>query len=239
MANKEKIDYLLLDIKELETLIAGMRDAEVYPVSFFSQTFNLTHKILNDLHSLETAQIDTLRKQMEAHQALIQSLPHPVAAAMPVVAEEPETEEAEEAPVVEPATVEEPEREPIREAIITEKTEVAAEVEAPAPAEPAAPIEPESPHKAVATDKPGVFLSDLLEKRQLSDFRKAFSLNDRFRFRRELFGGDEAKMNKAIGDLNDMHSYEESVTYLHNELKWNIEDEAVADFIKMLEKRFL
>ena len=75
MANKEKIDYLLLDIKELETLIAGMRDAEVYPVSFFSQTFNLTHKILNDLHSLETAQIEMLRKQMEAHQALIQSLP--------------------------------------------------------------------------------------------------------------------------------------------------------------------
>ena len=65
MANKEKIDYLLLDIKELETLIAGMRDAEVYPVSFFSQTFNLTHKILNDLHSLETAQIEMLRKQME------------------------------------------------------------------------------------------------------------------------------------------------------------------------------
>ncbi len=79
MANKEKIDYLLLDIKELETLIAGMRDAEVYPVSFFSQTFNLTHKILNDLHSLETAQIEMLRKQMEAHQALIQSLPNPVA----------------------------------------------------------------------------------------------------------------------------------------------------------------
>lgn len=30
MTNKEKIDYLLLDLKELETLIAGMRDAEVY-----------------------------------------------------------------------------------------------------------------------------------------------------------------------------------------------------------------
>ena len=46
MANKEKIDYLLLDIRELETLVAGMRDAEVYPVSFFGQTFDLTHKIL-------------------------------------------------------------------------------------------------------------------------------------------------------------------------------------------------
>ena len=95
MANKEKIDYLLLDIKELETLIAGMRDAEVYPVSFFSQTFNLTHKILNDLHSLETAQIEMLRKQMEAHQALIQSLPNPVATAVPAPEEyKPEVKES-------------------------------------------------------------------------------------------------------------------------------------------------
>ena len=80
MANKEKIDYLLLDIRELETLVAGMRDAEVYPVSFFGQTFDLTHKILKDLHALETAQIEMLRKQMEEHQALIQSIPPSVAA---------------------------------------------------------------------------------------------------------------------------------------------------------------
>ena len=82
-------------------------------------------------------------------------------------------------------------------------------------------------------------LTKLMEKKNFSDFRKAFSLNDRFRFRRELFGGDEARMNKVINDLNDLHSYEDSVTYLNNELKWNIEDEAVADFIKLLEKRFL
>lgn len=223
MANKEKIDYLLLDIKELETLIAGMRDAEVYPVSFFSQTFNLTHKILNDLHSLETAQIEMLRKQMEAHQALIQSLPNPVATVMP----EPEVKEEpaeKNASTPEPKTESEaePEAEPARE-IIVEKQEII----------------PETPHKTVVADKQGVFLSDILEKKNLSDFRKAFSLNDRFRFRRELFGGNEEKMNKAITDLNEIHSYEESVTYLNNELKWNIEDEAVADFIKLLEKRFL
>lgn len=230
MANKEKIDYLLLDLKELETLIAGMRDAEVYPVSFFSQTFNLTHKVLNDLHSLETAQIEMLREQMEAHQALIQSLPNPAAAPMPVVPE------VQEEPVAETVIVREPEvkvevKEPVRE-IIIEKPEIitpSAKPEKPA----------EAPHKPITTEKLGVFLSDLLEKKNLSDFRKAFSLNDRFRFRRELFGGDEEKMNKAITDLNDIHSYEESVAYLNNELKWNIEDEAVADFIKLLEKRFL
>lgn len=247
MANKEKIDYLLLDLKELEMLIAGMRDAEIYPVSFFSQTFNLTHKILNDLHSLETTQIEMLREQMEAHQALIQSLPNPVAAPMPTpeIVEEP----VEETVIVEEAKIPEPE-EPIRE-LIVEKTEIIMEekpVAQPEPvvipqaepekiAEPEKPAEP--PHKPVTTEKQGVFLSDLLEKKNLSDFRKAFSLNDRFRFRRELFGGSEEKMNKAITDLNDIHSYEESVTYLNNELKWNIEDEAVADFIKLLEKRFL
>ena len=223
MANKEKIDYLLLDIKELETLIAGMRDAEVYPVSFFSQTFNLTHKILNDLHSLETAQIEMLRKQMEAHQALIQSLPNPVATAAP--APEEYKPEVKEEPVAEPVIVPEPKMEPVQEVII-EKTEIVTE-------------QSEPPHKSVTSEKQNVFLSDILEKKNLSDFRKAFSLNDRFRFRRELFGGNEEKMNKAITDLNEIHSYEESVTYLNNELKWNIEDEAVADFIKLLEKRFL
>ncbi len=198
MANKEKIDYLLLDIRQLETLIAGMRDAEIYPVSFFSQAFDLTHKILNDLHSLEAMQIDVLRTQMEAHEALIGSLPEPSAS---VVAEPeviaPEVEE----PVVEAAA------------------------------------EPEI--KTVVADKQGVSLSDMLEKKNLSDFRKAFSLNDRFRFRRELFGGDEEKMNKAIADLNDIRSYEDSVAYLNDRLKWNVEDEAVADFLKLLEKRFL
>ena len=97
----------------------------------------------------------------------------------------------------------------------------------------------EASGKVIPAERPGLFLNDLLEKKNFSDFRKAFSLNDRFRFRRELFGGDEARMNKVINDLNDLHSYEDSVTYLNNELKWNIEDEAVADFIKLLEKRFL
>lgn len=241
MANKEKIDYLLLDLKELETLIAGMRDAEVYPVSFFSQTFNLTHKVLNDLHSLETAQIEMLREQMEAHQALIQSLPNPAAAPMPIVPEVQEIQEMQEKPVAETVIVREPEvkvevKEPVRE-IIIEKPEII--IEEKKVVQPETVIQAEIITPPAKPEKQGVFLSDLLEKKNLSDFRKAFSLNDRFRFRRELFGGDEEKMNKAITDLNDIHSYEESVTYLNNELKWNIEDEAVADFIKLLEKRFL
>jgi hypothetical protein len=86
----------------------------------------------------------------------------------------------------------------------------------------------EIPHKTILADKSSISLNDILEKKNLSDFRKAFSLNDRFRFRRELFGGNEEKMNKAISDLNDLSSYEESVTYLNKVLNWNIEDASVA-----------
>lgn len=242
MANKEKMDYLLLDIRELETLIAGMRDAEVYPVSFFSQTFNLTHKILKDLHSLEAAQIEMLRKQMEEHQALLKSIPHQVAEPMP---ETPRPEIIEELKTPVPEVQSVPETIPVSSPQVVE---INPEPQINPEPEPQPVIKPEpiaeTPQMAVTTEHPvtersGLFLSDLLEKKNLSDFRKAFSLNDRFRFRRELFGGDEERMNKAITELNNIHTYEDSVTYLNNELKWNIEDEAVADFIKLLEKRFL
>lgn len=243
MANKEKIDYLLLDIRELEKKVAGIRDAEIYPVSFFSQAFELSRKILNDLHTLEATQLDALRKQMEAHEQLIQSIPlhngdescdvvvttEATILEAPAFANDIPSIAEEEKPIVssrpDPII---PEEVPVPEELL-EELPVNKEV---------APEASSTPVKPLYTEKNVVSLNDILEKQNLSDFRKAFSLNDRFRFRRELFGGDEERMNRAINDLNDLHSYEESISYLHNELKWNIEDVAVADFIKLLEKRF-
>lgn len=227
MANKEKIDYLLLDIKELENQVASMRDAEVYPVSFFSRTFTLAHKILNDLHAVETIQLEQLHKQMEEHQKLLNSIPLIPATEQPVF--------KESEPSVPQSAIRQVEPEPmIQKAAISESPTRLAPVAIPEVKETA-----EGQHKPLLIEKQGISFNEILEKQNLSDFRKAFSLNDRFRFRRELFGGDEARMNRAISDLNEIHSYEESVTYLNTELKWNVEDAAVADFIKLLEKRFL
>lgn len=243
MANKEKIDYLLLDIRELEKQVAGMRDAEIYPVSFFSQAFELSHKILNDLHMLESAQIEVLRRQMEAHEQLIQSIPIRQACEWPSVS--PSSGEHNGLQAVE--TIPEAEK-PVEEDHLLTPSSPEPEKQLPemiADEIPACPDQPTSPppspgmaSSTLLIEKTGISLNEVLEKQNLSDFRKAFSLNDRFRFRRELFGGDEARMNKAVNDLNELHSYEESVAYLHNELKWNIEDAAVADFVKLLEKRF-
>ena len=242
MANKEKIDYLLIDIRELEKLVAGMRDAEIYPASFFNQTFQLTHKVLKELHTLEEFQLEALRKQMEEHQRLIDSIPVSKPLQMPEAQPAPEVPPTIEVvqvqePIVEtitPAIEEQVIEEPIVEEPVVEKAIPEEKI-----VQETIPLkEIEVPHKTILADKSSISLNDILEKKNLSDFRKAFSLNDRFRFRRELFGGNEEKMNKAIADLNDLSSYEESVTYLNKVLNWNIEDASVADFIKLLEKRF-
>ena len=249
MTNKEKIDYLLIDLRELENLIASMKEVDFYPASFFNQTFQLTHKVFTELHSLENLQIETLRKQMEEHQRLIDSIQQ----TQPV--QTPEIKEEKTEPSVSVET-----REP-EERIVNVASTVASHPEKPqqrvetlsapitrleVPTQPMVQEVKETistsmsePHtKTVLADKSSVSLNDVLEKQNLSDFKKAFSLNDRFRFRRELFGGNEEKMNQAITDLNSMSSYEESVEYLNNVLKWNVEDESVADFMKLLEKRF-
>ena len=258
MANKEKIDYLLLDIRELEKLVAGMRDAEIYPLSFFSQTFELSHKILNDLHLLEAAQLEALRQQMEAHEKLIQSVSAgkavdgPVVSKTPDLSEVPLEETSSSENVVRSTTAnatfpldaekEIPELFPEELPVASHQspdTPPAVTIREEMPADlPASETVSAPPSRPLFAEKAGISLNEVLEKQNLSDFRKAFSLNDRFRFRRELFGGDEAQMNQAVNDLNELHSYEESVTYLHNELKWNLEDAAVADFVKLLEKRF-
>lgn len=307
MAQKEKIDYLLLSLRELEKLIADMRDAEIYPVSFFSQCFSLSHQIINDLHGLETAQLDELGRQIEAHRKLIESIPHretgsrpvepansanpallstgefpveaqavppasqpqapfvpqPVETLQPVVPPEPiattpietlavtETEVSSLPQPAEESIQPMPETPPVPEKVVLENRSEAVpsettETSPPPFATPGAGFQETpmactrpivAPHLTIG-EKPSVSLNEVLEKKNLSDFRKAFSLNDRFRFRRELFGGDEEKMNRAIRDLNELHTFEDSIAYLHNDLKWNVDDAAVAGFIQLLEKRF-
>lgn len=349
MAFREKIDYLLLDIRELEKLIAGMRGAETYPVSFFNQSFGLTHKILEDLHRLESVQLNLLRKQMEEHEALLKDLPYKntsspssFAGSGPAAAPGVEPQPADERPDVvtsgavsfsapqqdagertagcsddneeteqplrferpepllppeaggataaegdEPAGMDRPavtrpdfvpsgtgstvlvstgfsngaqvapslhsqedpaETAPAAGVAPAASKEKRAEPEnAPAPSDVTAPsginqaIPASSPSSVFLGEKvapQNLSVNEVLERRKLSDFRRAFSLNDRFYFRRELFGGNEERMNQVIDRLNGIHSFTESLAYLKQELEWNLDDQAVADFIGLIEKRY-
>lgn len=65
---------------------------------------------------------------------------------------------------------------------------------------------------------------------------KAFTLNDRFRFRRELFGGDDADFSDTLHLLADMESYKEAEDYLINDMMWSKDNAAVADFLALLQQ---
>ena len=196
------------------SLVGEVRDAEFYSVSFFDRTFNLTKKILNNLHELENDQISMFRRQMEEHQALIDATPSAAAHPQPIVVKTIEDE-------IKPA-------ENGREGVTMTETIV-----------PEPPVVQSPEPVSVSGEKHPRLLHEVLEKQNLADLRKAFSLNDRFYFRKELFAGDEAKMSKVISDLNDVWSYEGSIAYVNEKLNWDIEDPIVAEFVQLLEKRFL
>ena len=68
--------------------------------------------------------------------------------------------------------------------------------------------------------------------------RHAFSLNDSFRFSRELFGGNTDLMNRVIEQISVMSSYKTAVAFLSSKVELNEEKEAVNDFLELLKKYF-
>lgn len=63
----------------------------------------------------------------------------------------------------------------------------------------------------------------------------AFTLNDSFRFCRELFDGNQDDFRDTLEVLADMPDLAEAQDYLYNDLMWNPDDPDVKDFMGILE----
>jgi hypothetical protein len=81
-------------------------------------------------------------------------------------------------------------------------------------------------------------LDEKLARESSRNLRKAFSLNDRFRFRRELFGNSDIEMSDTLNLVEAMSSYAEAVDYFMTDLQWDAENPEVADFMAIIEKHF-
>ena len=138
----------------------------------------------------------------------------------PVIFEQetPEEETGEEEVVAVEETV------PAEE--VTLASEPATSVEQPAPAE-----EPVTEAAPVAELR----LDEKLARQNSRDLRKAFSLNDRFRFRRELFGNSDERMNEALRAVESMATIDEAHDYFYNTLGLDKTSTDVADFIAVIE----
>ncbi len=68
--------------------------------------------------------------------------------------------------------------------------------------------------------------------------KPAFCLNDRFRFKRELFGNSDTEFSSAMNMIAAMDSYEEAEEYFIGELGWNSENPEVVDFMGIIKGYF-
>lgn len=68
--------------------------------------------------------------------------------------------------------------------------------------------------------------------------RLVFTINDRYRFKRDLFCNSDAEFNTTLALVASMDSYEEAENYFLDELQWNLQRQEVADFLDILKNYF-
>ena len=106
------------------------------------------------------------------------------------------------------------------------------EDEIPIPPLPTDFPEPEEPTAPIRVD-------EKLHRDMSKDIRKAFSVNDRFRFQRELFAGSASAMNTAIEHIEMMRSYGNAELYFFSQLHWDRDNEDVKDFMAIVRNHFM
>ena len=164
------------------------------------------------IQSLESV---VVKEDEEGEAIVAEEKPVVIAAAAETAAEEEEEEEEEAAAAEEEEEEEEEEGKKEEPAIVEEPV-----VETV--------VKEEEPKSAV-----------LGESLKLSaGLRHAISLNDSFRFSRELFGGNTDLMNRVIEQISVMSSYKTAVAFLSSKVELNEEKEAVNDFLELLKKYF-
>lgn len=70
------------------------------------------------------------------------------------------------------------------------------------------------------------------------DLKKAFTLNDRFRFKRELFGNSDNDFVDAINLVSAMQSLTEAEEYFYEDLGWDRESDEVQEFMTIIINHF-
>ena len=244
MSNQERLDQLIQHIDELAQLTASIRGTEIYPVSFFSRAFELTGKMQVDLHEMEIGQIELFDRQLRQHREQIRAFETKARPAFEAPTPEqasptpqPAPQADEEEPLMRPAPMPEPTPEPQPNPAPTPEPEPTPDpMPAPAPKPTPIPVPKMAPAPLSHAD---TSLNDAIERTKLTDLRKAFTLNDRFRFCRELFDRDEARMNDTLSALNEAHSYSESLDLLRARVQWDFDGETATDFLKFIERRFV
>ncbi len=124
-------------------------------------------------------------------------------------------------------------------AVVEEKVETPAPVEAQEIVETPAPVEIE---ENIAVSAP-VVAEKVVVPKPVSVSpeprgKLVFSINDRYRFKRELFNNSDADFNNTLAFVASMENYDEAEDYFLGELQWDPSSREVIDFLEILKKYF-
>ncbi len=148
----------------------------------------------------------------------------------------PEQKQLSEHP--DPAQLDEPEE----SAEVSERSEPTEQEESPEreEAEDETSEQEESPGREEAEEESEVFVHEETKERSepARVVKPVFSINDKFLFSRELFGGSTADFERALKEMAACESYEEAEDYFYTEWNLDPDDPMVVDFMMIISKYF-
>ncbi len=208
--------------KEMQTLLDDI-ELDIQELKYLMQV--LATDANPTLKVVAKRNIQQMRARLDALQKLLDETPVEVVA----------IPEAPVAPVVipEPAAAPEPVKPTPVEPVVVEITKPV-EIVSPKPESESNP-KPESEPSAIISSASPILAERI---KPATDLRHAISLNDSFRFAREIFGGDTARMNEVIRQLGAAPSLEKALELFSSTVNPDEENETVVDFIELLKKYF-
>ena len=207
--------------KEMQTLLDDI-ELDIQELKYLMQV--LATDANPTLKVVAKRNIQQMRARLDALQKLLDETP----------VEEVAIPEAPVAPVVIPEPAAAPELvkpNPVEEPVVVEITKP---VEIVSP-KPESTPKPESESSAIISSASPILAERI---KPATDLRHAISLNDSFRFAREIFGGDTARMNEVIRQLGAAPSLEKALELFSSTVNPDEENETVVDFIELLKKYF-
>lgn len=138
------------------------------------------------------------------------------------------------------------EQEPMVELVLDDEPTAEPDAETPNVADETEAVEAEDnieeeteANEKASDDSEPLRLDEKLQRSRSKDLKSAFSLNDTFRFRRELFGNSAAEMTDALHMVEAMHSFDEAEDYFYGDLGWDRESDDVKEFMAIIKNHFL
>ena len=240
MTFKQEIEQSLEQIRTLEECFRQARNSEILPISFFSTSYDIVRELAGTLHFIEQEQLKFMQEQFIANKISFLETTDMISKTKQkdIIPSDHFNREIKEAL----ADVKKEEIISIEKTVDSSKKtdEILSDLPTSLEEQLKDSFFPEEKVEKIEEK----IIAEKIEEKEirneskiLADARKYMSLNDKFRFQREIFMGSAEEMNKVLDILNGFSSLEDTWSFIEGQ-PWNNDSEIIIEFKEFIEKRF-